>query len=186
MIPAVPVPTTPYMSDKVIVEMQQYLKTKLSWLNYSFGRAQRLVQKREKKEYFYPGVYVGSREYVNVLPTEEYGNFCFFQIDSPTDIEWNPHIRNRVSVKFSIIFWYNLSKIYSGETQRDTERIKGEVLRALTDMALKTGRVSFSRIYEKAEDIYKDYSLKEMEVQHLMQPFGGLRVEGEMSYTEIC
>lgn len=185
-IPEVPVPTTPYMSDKVVVEIQQYLKTKLSWLNHSFGRAQRLVTKKDKKEYFYPGVYIGTREYLNVLPTETFGNFSFFQIDSPSDINWNPHHRNRIKVKFSIIFWYNLSKIYVGETDRNTERIKGEILRVLTDMTLVSGSVSFSRIYEKAEDIYKEYSIKEVESQYIMQPFAGLRIEGEMTYLESC
>lgn len=183
---AVPVPQYPYLADKVIAQMQQQLKTNLSWLDYSFGRAQRLVELRDKKNYYYPGVFVGGREYVNVLPTEKYGNFSFFQMEDATEVNLQAHRYSKIKNRFSVIFWFNLSKIYVTQDARETERIKEEILKAFAKIVLTDGSVSIDSIYESHNNIYKNYSLNEVEHQHLMHPFGAIRVEGEFSYFESC
>lgn len=182
----VPIPQNPYLADKVISQMQQQLKSKLSWLDYSFGRAQRLVERRDNKDYYYPGVYVGSREYVNVLPTEQYGNFSFFQLEDSTKILWQSRTISKITNRFAIIFWFNLSKIYTGDTDRDTERIKEEVLKAFSQILLTEGSFTIDTIYENHNNIYKGYGLNEVDHQHLMHPFGALRLEGEITYTQTC
>ena len=185
-IPSVPVPDHPYMADKAIAEMQQQLKDKLCWLNYSFGICQKLVKEKNEREFYYPAVYVGQREYLDVFPQDDLGNFCFFQIDDRTDITWR-HLRGtQLKVPISIIFWFDLSRIYPREDYRHTERIKGEILNALTSIILSNGSVSFSRIHEKAEDVYSEYSIREVDTQFFMQPYGGMRFEGELIYNLDC
>lgn len=180
------IPSDPVMIDKVISYIQIYLKDNLSWLNYSFGRAQKLTRMRDKKEHSYPGIYIKKNEYADLFPNEQFGNFSFFTTDDPQTIDWNPRIRNEIKTPCSLIIWYNLKKIYGCNTERNTEAIKAEVLRKLSDMTIASGRFSVEKIYEKAENIYKGYSLKEIDSQYLMQPYGGLRIEGTLTFIEPC
>ncbi len=176
-IPEVPVNENPVFIDAVIAQVQQTLKDELSWLDYSFGRAQRCVKMvDEQKEYFYPGVHYGYGDYVNVLPDQELGNFSFFTIDEPQEVLFNAHSFNALNFDYSLILWVNLDNIYEGEKDRNSEEIKALVLGILTRRLFLTyGRISVEKIYEQAENIYKGYSLKEIQSQFLMQPFYGFR-----------
>ena len=50
----------------------------------------------------------------------------------------------------------------------------------------QNGRIEINRIYELAENIYRGFSLDEVDNQFLMAPYGGFRFEGIMEVTETC
>jgi hypothetical protein len=185
--PTVPKPLNPAFTDKIIVQVQDTLKAKLSWLDYSFGQSQRLVTTKDKKDYFYPGVYIGRGTYLNVLPDQNLGNYSFFVLEDPQNIDFRVHTTNNVKLKYSIVFWFNLNKVFPGLTDRNTEALKARILKVLSrELFLTFGRIDVRAIYEQAENIYKGYSLKEVDSQYLMQPYGGFRFEGEMLFMEDC
>ena len=39
-------------------------------------------------------------------------------------------------------------------------------------------------MYIEAPNIWRGYSDKEIQVQYLMRPFGGLKIEGELEYRQ--
>lgn len=186
-IPAIPKPASPEFTDKVIVQLQDTLKNKLPWLDYSFGKAQRLTEIKEKRKRYYPGVHIADGRYVNVFPDQELGNFSFFTIEDPQSVDFRPHITNNVRAKYSIIFWLNLDTVFANSPDRNTEALKAQISRILTRESFLTfGRIDVRQIYEQAENIYKGYSVEEIESQFLMQPYAGFRFEGEMMFTENC
>lgn len=184
-IPAVPKPDVPAFIDKVVVQIQDSLKAKLPWLNYSFGRAQKLVTLKDKQNYFYPGVHIGKGTYINVLPDQKLGNYSFFIIEDPQNVDFRVHSSSNVKLKYAIVFWFNLSKIFPGVQDRNTEALKAQIIKILTrELFLTTGRIDIRQIFEQPENIYKGYSLKEIDSQYMMQPYGGIRFEGEMIFME--
>lgn len=186
-IPKAPKPANPVLLDRVLAHLQDEFINKLGWLDYAFGRAQRLVTKRERKEHFYPGIYIGKNEYLNVLPGQNLGNRIFFIAEDPQQIEFTPRMYNTIKSPVSLILWYDLSSIYKGSNERNTEEIKQQILRVLTDTVMPSGsRIEPIKIYEQAENIFSEYSLKEIDTQFLMQPYAGLRIEMLVSYREQC
>ena len=186
-IPKVPKPATPAFTDKIIVQVQDTLKAKLPWLDYSFGQSQRLVTTKDKKDYFYPGVHIGRGDYLNVLPDQNLGNYSFFILEDPQNVDFRAHTTNNVKLKYSLVFWFNLDKVFPGLIDRNTEALKAQILKILNrELFLTFGRIDVRSIYEQAENIYKGYSLKEVDSQYLMQPYGGFRFEGEMLFMEDC
>jgi hypothetical protein len=187
-IPLVPKPDVPEFTDKVVVEIQDALKAKLSWLNYSFGRIQRLVTVKDGANYFYPAVHIGDGEYVNVLPDQGLGNYSFFVVDDPQVLDFKANTANNVKLKCSIVFWFDLNSIFPNSKDRNTENLKAQILSVLLrDLRLKSGRFSVKQIFEQPENIYRGYSLKEVDSQYMMQPFGGIRFEGELIFIEgLC
>ena len=69
---------------------------------------------------------------------------------------------------------------------RNREQVKADILGVLNGMALKHGGFTINRVYELAENIYRGFSLDEVDNQFLMQPYGGIRFEGEIWVTKTC
>lgn len=186
-LPQAPKLSNPVMIDRVLAHIQEYLIEKIGWLNFAFGKVQKLVKLMDGKEYYYPGVYIGGNEYLNVLPGENLGNRTFFDIDDPQEIDFAQWKRSVITTKFALICWYDLRTIFPGNQERNTEEIKRQFLRALSEIVMPDGsRIVLDRFYEDANNIFKKYSLKEVDTQFLMYPYAGLRIEGNIIYREDC
>ena len=182
------------MLDAIIGEIQTGLAQNLSWLDYAFGRAQRVTRELEGKRIVTPNVYCGDwdgrgkNDYLEVSPDSKIGNFCFFEIEDPQTIDAGSWARE-VKAPFALIFWFDLTRVYGEAANRNTEWLKAQILRILAGREgwhLKEGRVVVNRIYERAENIYKGYTLSEIDNQYLMHPYAGFRFEGLLEYAELC
>ena len=189
-----PVIPNAVMLDAVIGEIQQGLVNNLSWLDAAFGRAQRLTKNIEGKRIVTPNVYCGGwnghgpNDYIEVSPDAKIGNFSYFEVDDPQTIDPGPWAR-QIKAPFSLIVWFDLTRVYSSRTNRNTEKIKSDILHILNgraDWHLTNGRIVINKIYERAENIYKGYTLSEIDNQFLMHPFAGLRFEGLLEFDELC
>ena len=100
----------PVLIDRILAHIQDELLKGIGWLDYAFGRSQRLVTKREHNEWYYPGVYIGKNEYLNVLPGQHLGNRTFFIVSDPATLDTK---QRYITLKSSVglVCWYNLSTI---------------------------------------------------------------------------
>lgn len=183
-----PVVDNPELLDRIIGYIQKGMVENLPWLDYAFGRAERLVKMNvNQKRYYTPNVYSGNNDYMEVTPDANIGNFCFFWVDDPQDISWLPGITVGIKTVFSIIFWFDYRKIYNDASTRNKEDLKRQILDVLNGgFWLRSGSLRINKVYELAENIYRGFSLDEIDNQFLMHPFGGIRFEGELSVNETC
>lgn len=189
-----PVIDNPVMLDRVIGEIQRGLTDNIPWLDVAFGRSQRLTKKINGKKVVTPNVYCGGwnghgpNDYIEVSPDSKIGNFAFFEIEDPQTIDAGPWART-IKAPFGLIVWFDLTRVYNQPDNRNTELLKAEILRVLngrSGWALSKGRLTFNRIYERAENIYRGYTLSEIDNQFLMHPFGGFRFDGVLEFDELC
>lgn len=193
----------PVLLDKVIQDMQKSLKERLPWLNYAFGRAYKLVSHElEGGKFIYPAAYTQDSEYVSLVPNDNFGNFCWFDIYDPQEVTTVSQGLPQLTFKGAIVFWFNLSTIYPDADFMYTEELKDEILRALTTPGIITsqGRLEITKLYERFENIYKGYSLEKIynnyvysgedmqaiDKQFFMHPYGGLRAEFNLITRELC
>lgn len=182
------------MLDRVMAEIQDGLIENLSWLDVAFGRSQRLAKMVEGKRYIYPSVYCGGwnghgyNDYIEVSPDSKIGNFSFFEIDDPQTLDGEVWASD-IFAPYSLIVWCDLRKVYNQNDNRNTEKIKADILKILHGRAnfhLTNGRISVSRIYERAENVYRGYTLDETINQFLMHPYYAFRFEGVLEVPELC
>ena len=182
------------MLDKVIGEIQQGL-VEISWLDVAFGRAQRLIKQTPSgRRVTTPNVYAGgwnghgADDYIEVSPDAQIGNFSFFAVEDPQDIR--PGVgQKEFRTPFGLITWFDCRKAFNSATNRNTEKLKADVLKVLTGRSgfvLTQGHIELTRIYEQAQNIYRGFSLDEVDNQFLMHPYGGFRIEGYLYYLELC
>jgi hypothetical protein len=183
-----PIVQNPELLDRIIGNIQSGLIDNIGWLNKAFGRAERLVKyNANNKKIYTPNVYAGGNEYVEVSPDANIGNFSFFWIEDPQTIDWTPKVSIGIKTSFALIFWFDYRTIYNSPNERNKEALKKQILDILNGgFWLKSGRITLNRIYELAENIYKEFSLDEIDNQFLMHPYGGFRFEGILEITETC
>lgn len=182
------------MADRVLGDIQAGLVKNLSWLDVAFGKCQRLQKQINDKRITYPSVYCGGwnghgeNDYLEVSPDSKIGNFSFFELDDPQTIEPSVWAR-KIQTPFALIFWFDLRKVYDESCNRNTEYLKAQILNVINGRqgwTLPEGRIFIERCYERAENIYRGYSLSEIDNQFLMHPFAGFRFEGTLEFSEVC
>lgn len=183
-----PIIADPELLDRIIGEMQVGLSQSIGWLDHVFGRAERLVSMSpERRRIYLPNVYVGGNEYMQIGPDSNIGNFAFFWVDDPQTIQKETHQSVAIKTPFSLIVWFDYRTVYNSPDVRNKEKIKKQIIDALNGgFLLKKGSFSISRIYELAENIYRGFTLDEIDNQFLMHPYGGFRFEGTLYITESC
>lgn len=189
-----PVIPNAVMLDRVIGDIQQGLVDNISWLNAAFGRSQRLTKMMNGKKIVTPNVYCGGwnghgeNDYIETSPDSKIGNFAFFEIEDPQTIDAGPFAR-QIKAPFGLIVWFDLTRVYNTATNRNTEKLKAQILHVLNGRAgwhLSGGRIIINRIYERPENIYRGYTLSEIDNQFLMHPYAGFRFDGILEYDELC
>lgn len=189
-----PVIPNAVMLDRVIGEIQQGLIDNIPWLDAAFGRSQRITKMLQGKRVITPNVYCGGwnghgeNDYIEVSPDSNIGNFSFFEIEDPHVIDPGPWARH-IKAPFSLIVWFDLIRVYNRPNNRNTEYLKAQILRVLagrTGWHLTSGRIFINRIFERAENIYRGYTLSEIDNQYLMHPYAGFRFDGLLEFEELC
>lgn len=191
-----PIIAHPVMLDEIIGNIQQALVANLGWLDAAFGRAQRLTKILPTgKRIVTPNVYCGGldghgkNDYIETSPDSKIGNFSFFLIDDPQQLEWEPNVEMTQKAPFALIFWFDLRRVFGTESNRNTEYLKAQILELLNGRSgwlLKNGAIRINKCYEQAQNIYRGFSLDEVDNQFLMHPFAGFRFEGEIKVDMPC
>lgn len=190
--PKTPTPDTLKMHDLVFNQFNQKLVVQLPWLDYAFGQCQILTKQSGDKIIKYPGVYAGQNiegEYLNALPNEELGNTSFFIVKDPINVETRTAgMKGQIKSRFGLIMWFNLKQVLSSQTEyRNLDLAIANIMEAIRISNRGwAGEIRVTDIYKRAENIYKEFSYREVDEQFLMMPFAGLRFEGEMKFFETC
>lgn len=199
----IPIKKNPVLLDKIIQDIQTKLKEKLTWLDYAFGRAYKLVQHQDNGgKFIYPAAYIGNSDYISLLPDDNYGNFCWFDIHDSQKVINVVQSTPQFTISGAIIFWFNLDSIFSDNDAMYTEEIKDEIIRVLSTPGIvkQTGKLEINEIYERFENIYSGYSIEKIynsyqysgqDIQSLdkmffMHPYSGLRFEFTITTRELC
>lgn len=199
----IPMKDNPVLLDRILQDIQLGLKKQLPWLNYAFGKSYRLVEhKPNGDKYIYPAAYIGDSDYVSLLPNDNFGNFSWFDIYDPESVTEVFQSSPQFSYSGAIVFWFNLDTIFSDADAIYTEEVKQQVLNALLSPGLikNTGKIKIKNVYERFEFIYSGYSIEkvynsyaykseniqDLDKQFFMHPYGGLRIEFEITTRELC
>ena len=120
----IPVIQNPVLIDKFIYEVQSGLKDKFVWLDYAFGRAQTVVREYEGTNLRLPNVYAGGNDYIDLSPDSNIGNYSFFVLKDPQQIDWQNKMQGLITYNYALVFWFDLRTI-NGAENRNTELLKG-------------------------------------------------------------
>lgn len=176
------------LADGAIYDIAQALSSNFGWLDSVFGRTERVCNVINGRKYYSPNYFINREEYIQVLPDDNKGNYCFFYLHDPQQSELN-HAGRQILYRttFSLVVWLDFRSIYDYYGQRNSELVKQDILNFLNNKVfLKNGSFSIDRVYERAENVWTNYTIDETENQFMVSPFGGFRFEGELILKSNC
>lgn len=182
MIERIPIKSNPKLFDEAVAQMQTLLGEHLPWLDHVFGICEFLTDVKDNKKFTSANVYSGDQQYVQVMPCKELGNFCFFVLRDPQ--EFGRRDQSIVRSPISLIFWYDMRDVRPDADERNREAVKAEILGLI-------GSRRFpwfvpSRMYEKPEAVFSDFSYDHTVNQFLMSPYAGIRIDGVLTARVPC
>ena len=177
-----PTITYPLAVDKEIQLLQTELKARLSWLEYSFGRAFLGQDEQRAGDYVYPMVHKGNKEYKDASPNDYLKSQSFFFIDGDYDYDnYEINTANKIEVPVSLIIWGNLSKI-SSTPEHFGQVLLQDVLRVLREW----GSVKVNRITDNEPDVFSPFSVRDEHTHLFYYPYFCYRIEMTMYTSEEC
>lgn len=174
--------TDPKLFDKQVLKIQEALADNLPWLDYAMGICETLTDVKDGKKFVSANLYMGKGQYMQVMPCNELGNFAFFTLRDPQD--FGAKDKSLIKSPFSLIIWYDTRKVSLPTDERNTEAIKGQILGILNQ--LRFPYLSLTRIYEKPQNVFADYTYDHTNNQFLMSPYAGLRIDGVIEVRIPC
>lgn len=178
----IPIKTNPKLFDLAVSQLQTALGDNLPWLDYSFGLCERLTDIKDGRKFHSANLYLGGGRYEQIMPCDELGNFSFFYLRDTQNFSTNERV---IKSPFSLIIWYNLDKVSLATDERNREAIKEQIL-GILKQRLFSSWLTLSKIYEKTESIFADFSYEHTNNQFLMSPYAGLRIDGEIKVIRPC
>lgn len=179
----IPTKQNPMLFDKLVGELQRGLFEQLGWLNNSFGIAERLKTIINGRTHYTPNIYLNGNDYEQLLPDSNFGNYSFFLLEEPQELNFVRGMRGEISAPFSFIVWFDIRSI---NDDRNIMAVEADVLRALTDILTRSGHIEINEVFTKAENVFKGFTLDEVDNQFLMHPYCGFRVTGKMFVEDEC
>lgn len=175
----IPHKTQAKLFDRAVLPIQEEIANELPWIDHSIGVCEVLTEMKDGKKFTSANLFTD--EYEQIMPCEELGNFCFWYMRDPQEID---RLNGRVKSPFSLIFWYNVDKVSSSPDYRNREAVKAQILAILDN--IHTPGFEITRVYENPKNIFTDFSYDHVQNQFLMHPFGGIRIDGTIIATMDC
>lgn len=168
--------------DALIEDIRTELAA-LPWMEKSFGRAFELPNRNTSALDIAPHVYLGNREYFNVMPNDQYKSYSFVigrGAGTKTDEGAQSYsVQTRYSKQIDIHGYFNLDKIDPAKDYIYTEELVKDMLDSLTRVR---GLIVDAYYCETIRDVYAAYTLKEIDRDLLYAPFAGARITATAYY----
>lgn len=171
----------------LIEQITTKLLAKFSWLNTAHLIAQRMTKQEGKKEIRYPAIFIGSREYRNLLPSDQNQPYSFWLLHDPANYQPVALTEPITSQPFSLIIWGDIRKIYNQDTRQNQTKLREEVVSFLTrELGAINGKIEIEESYMDAKNVFEDFDFSETKNQHLMYPYTGIRIKGTLKTRKAC
>lgn len=160
---------------------------RFSWLDKSFGKAERRLKEINGRNTYYPSFHVKG-QYLSLFPDEHIGNFTWFDVLDPIEVnQLSPYSQSRFTANVGLVFWWNYKIVFPDTWQSETiENVKAFFIRFFSSAEMNGVTTTIQNIEERTQNIYTGYTHNELRTQYLMHPYGAIRVNFELKYTEKC
>ncbi len=162
--------------------------TDLTWLSYSFGLTERDVSFKDGKENIIPTIYqeINAKDPLSLMPSDLYDAFSFW-VKEPEGIFSSNS--TRLKYKVSCIFFCDLKQIAPSDNYKVTKtRIRQDILRFFrTHENAGFGQLNIiSIIDDDITQVYKGFTLNQIDNKYRMLPKYAIRVNFELSFLHEC
>lgn len=187
--PTIPTKIDPQPLDVALAEVGTKLREKLTWLNNTYGKVERLVRMDGKKRVKYPAIYVAGRngeDYLSMLPDDHLKNYMYCDV-TKEEVDHKPRQSRDGKIEVDFVFHWSYKKVYGANHKGVTiENVKKDIFEAFDKSIFANSRIRVLGFKEGANNIYGAYTHEEIKHQFLMRPFGSVALKAIFYYDQTC
>lgn len=184
-------PLQPIEIDWAVLDLEDKLKTNLSWLSHSYGRAYRMDRQGQEKRLILPEVYVGNADgkysLLPVTPDNDKKAISFFVIDKERQVNYEAQTQNYLSWNVGLIIWANLELINKDWAKNEdyTQNLIKQTRDVITKQLLGSGyRCEIIEVEREHNQIFKEFLLQDR--RYVIMPFTAFRFNLVITLREDC
>lgn len=186
-------PTELVEIDLHVHDLMQTLDLNLDWVTHAYGRAYRNVKLKDNKVVYMPEVYRGKYNnqpsYASVNPDNDKSAMFFIVVGPEILPEFERGEKTHLARHdVGIVFWCNLEKINTNllNTEIFTQQLIKDVRTVFDKKMFKKGyQIKPSRVTREFSQVYREFSLKEIE-NYNMVPYQCFRFDCVLEYYTDC
>jgi hypothetical protein len=189
--PDINVPQHPVEIDAAIVDINQELSDRLSWLSHPYGRIYKNLDIQNGQSLFFPEHYLGkqnnSNRYTNITPDNDKTGQCFFFVRRETVTQYQTGQFGFLNYDVSIVFSVNMELVSSAsDTDIFQSILIAQVRDVLTRQLLgKTYKLTILSIDYLFEDVFRDFNIQK-QTQVEKSPLTHFKVNCQIVLPEDC
>jgi hypothetical protein len=171
---------SPVGIDKVITNLQVALAANLSWLEKSFGKANKTIKQEDDREFIFPSILTEvSKDEIPLLGNDNFNAYSYFLADGEElPINYEEHAVNQYQRPISLTFWMDLKRVDSTKLYNFKEELIREVKKVISTTNVGNGNdVEILSVVTDPELIFDGYSTDLMKSQMLTYPQVGFRID---------
>lgn len=176
---------TPYYENKAVQLLQQEFSVNLSWLDKCFAIATKGIDDEGRG---YPSIYDPTTGLnADLRPSVDVNSYCFFEIESPTEIRDDSEGENYDTYYLSVTFWVNLSNVFPSRDYDYTSELYEEAIEILQKSNSNRNYAKNIKLYTQPDEVYSKYSaLQEKHKQFLMRPYSYFKLSFTLNIDGKC
>lgn len=177
--------------DKKIQDLQIEINTDLSWLDKSFGLADRIVEIKEGKEYVYPAVFESNKiDSIPMMPGDVWQSFCFWVKTEESKFDNNvdfPPKNPMITYNVSCIFYIDIRRIDNTLTYKETKsKLRDDIFNFFNKVQLSARLKQLRFIDDDITKVWEGYSLDQIDNTFKVYPKWACRMDFELSFRDGC
>ena len=173
------------------IQTIQRAMASLSWLEYSFGLAERIVELKDEKEYVYPAAYEsGSLDPLSMMPTDAWDSFSFWTKSEESKFEKTENTQPMLSLmkyNVSCIFYMDFNDIATGRSYKE---VKAEVIEEIFDffsnVKLSGQLIPLRFVEDDITKVYEGFTIEQVDNLVKMYPKWACRMDFELNFWGEC
>lgn len=189
--PAVPTFTGLKNIDLRLQNMAAYIGADITWLDYSFGLADRITQQRDEP-YTFPAAWMSNTiDPFDCMPNDQY-TYSFWLASDLTSLEYpDEYSVNKVPLiqqDVSVVFFVDLRHVSKSSSYNITRsQCRQDIMDSLNAMSgVGANFTPTGYIENDMADIYDGFSIEAIDNQKKELPFWAIRVNGTLSFRPDC
>ena len=179
--------------DGKIQTLQTVIGDNLSWIQHSFGKAERHAKLIDGKKEAYPVVFVDNKtDPVDVRPNDNFTALSFWDVIDPGRILYPGEEYSVVKYAFweydvALIIWANLNRIDDSVYNETKSQMRQDVINVLeTKLISEDVEFQAGEIYDKSvTQVFEGYDLDNEETT-MKWPFVAFRINGVVRFKRAC
>jgi hypothetical protein len=164
----------------------------LTYLNYAFGLCVRVIESRDSGDKVVPTCFMDDTgEGARVYPNDEWGHFCFWDIDDPMAVaskDQSPWNQKFLKYKGACIFYFDLQQMNLPYTYQEIKSmLRDDILKQFGTGFMGCGaNIQLTGFFDRSvKDVYKD--LYDDKIKDLtLMPHCVFRVECDIHVRQFC